>query len=253
MGLLAFLLGLTLLVWTATGLAGLFAHGSWPDGCHLHPHTHGRYAIWRPSRRTSPAPGRTTPAQLSGYGLFWGLFIGQLMVAGVLTVFVVGTVTRARAVRAARRSDRSPSPTPEPQKDGTASSPQPNPRPLRPRWTTPRESLPDKAAAPSAPTPTEPAPPPQPAPASTPSADPSLAQMHVPQPGQRPDNGQPRHGPAHPRARSPGRSPGGHRGSRPLGSDQRLTREARPRPPLRPEPALRHPGPTPLVPTSRLC
>ncbi|NYV75416.1 type VI secretion protein, partial [Streptomyces sp. UH6] len=30
-GLLAFLLGLTLLVWTATGLAALFAHGAWPD------------------------------------------------------------------------------------------------------------------------------------------------------------------------------------------------------------------------------
>ena len=29
-GILAFLLGMTLLVWTATGLAGLFAHGSWP-------------------------------------------------------------------------------------------------------------------------------------------------------------------------------------------------------------------------------
>lgn len=28
-GILAFLLGMTLLVWTATGLAALFAHGSW--------------------------------------------------------------------------------------------------------------------------------------------------------------------------------------------------------------------------------
>lgn len=31
-GILAFLLGMTLLVWTATGLAAWFAHGSWPSG-----------------------------------------------------------------------------------------------------------------------------------------------------------------------------------------------------------------------------
>lgn len=31
-GLLGFLLGLTLLVWTATGLAALMTHGSWPAG-----------------------------------------------------------------------------------------------------------------------------------------------------------------------------------------------------------------------------
>ncbi len=31
-GVLAFLLGMTAMVWTATGLAGLFAHGHWPSG-----------------------------------------------------------------------------------------------------------------------------------------------------------------------------------------------------------------------------
>lgn len=31
-GLLVFVLGMTVLVWTATGLAGLFAHGAWPTG-----------------------------------------------------------------------------------------------------------------------------------------------------------------------------------------------------------------------------
>lgn len=34
-GLLAFLLGLTLLAWTATGLSGLLAHGAWPHGVTL--------------------------------------------------------------------------------------------------------------------------------------------------------------------------------------------------------------------------
>lgn len=30
-GVLAFVLGMTVMVWTATGLAGLFTHGSWPS------------------------------------------------------------------------------------------------------------------------------------------------------------------------------------------------------------------------------
>ncbi|MFH8573269.1 type IV secretory system conjugative DNA transfer family protein [Streptomyces sp. NPDC017993] len=102
-GLLAFLLGLTLLVWTATGIAGLLAHGSWPDGVtypgtpmalrHLASAPHNLAAAW-------PA---TPKDQLSGYGLFWGILISQLMVLLVLTIFTLGTVTRYRAVRAARR------------------------------------------------------------------------------------------------------------------------------------------------------
>ncbi|ALV34865.1 hypothetical protein [Streptomyces sp. CdTB01] len=106
-GLLAFLLGMTLLVWSATGLAGLFAQGSWPDGVtftrtplamrHLIGHPHDIPGAWPD----------TPPAQLSGYGLFWGLFIGQLMVLFVLTVFLMGTVARWRAGRTRRRLERS--------------------------------------------------------------------------------------------------------------------------------------------------
>ncbi|MFF4951962.1 type VI secretion protein [Streptomyces chattanoogensis] len=102
-GLLVFLLGLTLLVWTAAGLAGLLAHGSWPHGVtytgtpvalrHLAAAPHDLAAAWPDTPRD----------QLSGYGLFWGLFIGELMVLLVLTIFTLGTVTRYRAVRAARR------------------------------------------------------------------------------------------------------------------------------------------------------
>lgn len=102
-GLLAFLLGLTVLVWTATGLSGLVAHGAWPDGVsysgtpmalrHLVTEPHDLAAAW-------PA---TPTNQLSGYGLFWGLVIGQLMVLLVLSIFVMGTVTRYRAVRRLRR------------------------------------------------------------------------------------------------------------------------------------------------------
>lgn len=106
LGLFGFLIGMTLLVWTATGLAGLFAHGSWPDGVtftgtpkamrHLIAEPHDVAGAW-PS---APA------ARLSGYGLFWGLFIGQLMVLVVLTVFVMGTLARWRAGRARRRAAR---------------------------------------------------------------------------------------------------------------------------------------------------
>ncbi|MEU9125023.1 type VI secretion protein [Streptomyces sp. NPDC048506] len=103
-GLLAFLLGLTLLVWTATGLAGLFAHGAWPDGVD-YPGTPMalRHLVSAPHDMAAAWPD-TPKAQLSGYGLFWGILIGELMVLLVLTVFTLGTIARYRAVRAVRRA-----------------------------------------------------------------------------------------------------------------------------------------------------
>ncbi|MFC8145365.1 type IV secretory system conjugative DNA transfer family protein [Streptomyces paradoxus] len=105
-GILAFLLGMTVLVWSATGLAALFAHGSWPSGV-----TFARTPLAMRGLIAQPhdVPGAwpdTPPGELSGYGLFWGLFIGQLMILVVLTVFVMGTLARWRAVRARRRLDR---------------------------------------------------------------------------------------------------------------------------------------------------
>ncbi|MEU2668106.1 type VI secretion protein [Streptomyces sp. NPDC007164] len=105
-GLLAFLAGLTLLAWTATGLAGLFAHGAWPEGVTLAETPLSlRRLVTAP--QDLPAAWPNTPAgELSGYGLFWGLFIGELMVLLVLTVFVLGVVARWRAVRARQRAER---------------------------------------------------------------------------------------------------------------------------------------------------
>ncbi|MDN3028824.1 type IV secretory system conjugative DNA transfer family protein [Streptomyces sp. S.PB5] len=103
-GILVFLLGMTLLIWSATGLAGLFANGSWPDGVTF---TRTPLAMRQLIGDPHDMPGawpETPAAQLSGYGLFWGLFIGQLMVLVVLTVFVLGTVARWKAVRRARRA-----------------------------------------------------------------------------------------------------------------------------------------------------
>ncbi|MET7764671.1 hypothetical protein ABZS71_22610 [Streptomyces sp. NPDC005393] len=105
-GIIAFLLGLTGLVWSATGMAGLFSHGAWPDGVafmrtplalrHLVEHPHDLATAWP----------ETPKEQLSGYGLFWGLFISELMVLIVLAIFAVGTLTRYRVVRARRRAVR---------------------------------------------------------------------------------------------------------------------------------------------------
>ncbi|WP_410090500.1 hypothetical protein [Streptomyces sp. OR43] len=105
-GLLLFLLGLTLLAWTATGLAGLLAHGGWPEGVTL---AETPLAMRRlvEAPHDLPAAWPATPAgELSGYGLFWGLFIGQLMVLVVLTVFVMGVIARWRGVRARQRAAR---------------------------------------------------------------------------------------------------------------------------------------------------
>lgn len=104
--LLGFLVCLTLLVWTATGLAGLFAHGAWPDAV-----TFTRTPLAVRSLVAAPQDLRaawpdTPAAQLSGYGLFWGLFISQLMVLLVLTVFTMGTLARWRAVRAREKAAR---------------------------------------------------------------------------------------------------------------------------------------------------
>ncbi|GHD12649.1 hypothetical protein GCM10010313_36590 [Streptomyces violarus] len=105
-GILAFLLGMTLLVWTATGLAAWFAHGSWPSGVTF---TRTPLAMRGLIAQPHDIPGAwpdTPPGELSGYGLFWGLLIGQLMILVVLTVFVMGTLARWRAVRARRREEK---------------------------------------------------------------------------------------------------------------------------------------------------
>ncbi|MET7616867.1 type VI secretion protein [Streptomyces sp. NPDC005408] len=105
-GLLAFLLGLTLLVWTATGLAGLLSHGAWPTGVTFaNTPLAMRALVSKPHDLVSAWP-ETPSAELSGYGLFWGLAIGELMVLVVLTIFALGTLTRWRAVRRSRAAGR---------------------------------------------------------------------------------------------------------------------------------------------------
>lgn len=101
---LAFLLGLTILVWTATGLAALLVHGSWPHGVTvLHTPQAMRHLMTQPRDLPAAWPG-TARGELSGYGLFWGILVGELLVAVVLMVFVIGTLARWRAVRERARA-----------------------------------------------------------------------------------------------------------------------------------------------------
>uniref|UniRef100_A0AAU2VTY3 Type IV secretory system conjugative DNA transfer family protein n=1 Tax=Streptomyces sp. NBC_00008 TaxID=2903610 RepID=A0AAU2VTY3_9ACTN len=104
--LLAFLLGLTLLAWTATGLSGLLAHGAWPHGVTLAETPLAMRRLVEAPHDLSAAWPTTPAGALSGYGLFWGLFIGELMVLVVLTIFVMGVVARWRDVRSRQRAQR---------------------------------------------------------------------------------------------------------------------------------------------------
>nr|WP_206324764.1 MULTISPECIES: type VI secretion protein [unclassified Streptomyces] len=150
-GLFALILGLSLLVWSATGLAGLLAHGAWPDGVRLTRTPPALRALATAPTDLPAAWPDTPPGQLSGYGLFWGLVIGQAMVLAVLAVFLLGTYARWRAVRAQRKAGtyagtpapvRDPAPTP-------AQDPAPTPEPA---------PVPIQKTAPEDPSPTPPSP-----------------------------------------------------------------------------------------------
>ncbi|BBC34439.1 uncharacterized protein SGFS_057330 [Streptomyces graminofaciens] len=161
-GLLALLLGLTLLVWTATGLAALFTHGSWPDGV-----TFTRTPLALGSLISDPQDLRsawpdTPPGQLSGYGLFWGLVISQLMIVIVLTVFTVGTLARWKAVRAKNRT--------RPYEEAAT------PPPTKPEPMIPQEPTPPQVIAPA----TSPVPAPRPEPTDFPATAPPPSRSTTP-------------------------------------------------------------------------
>ncbi|MFD0416878.1 type IV secretory system conjugative DNA transfer family protein [Streptomyces sp. NPDC127108] len=102
-GGLAFVLGMVVLIWSSTGIAAWWAHGSWPDGVTFGKTPPAVRHLAQEPHDVSGAWPDTPATQLSGYGLLWGFLIGQVMILIVLTVFVMGTVTRFRAVRRARR------------------------------------------------------------------------------------------------------------------------------------------------------
>ena len=139
LGGLGFLLGLTALCWTATGLAGLLSQGGWPDGVSFTRTPMAVRALLAHPHDIASAWPDTPAGELPGYGLFWGLFISQVMVLIVLTVFVLGTCTRWRAVRRARRAAAPKAASTEPWTP--ASTPAPETRPAAP---APTARVPDR-------------------------------------------------------------------------------------------------------------
>jgi hypothetical protein len=166
-GVLGFLLGITVLSWTATGTAGLLAHGSWPTSLHFTRTPLAiRHLVGSPQDITGAWPA-SEPATLPRAGLFWGIFIGQLLLLFVLAVFLIGVVARYRIVRAARRArggapapERAPEPGPKP-------GPKPGPQP-EPAQTAAATTLLKAPAMPERPEPLSP-PAPQPSPPGTPA------------------------------------------------------------------------------------
>ncbi|MBV9024908.1 MAG: TraM recognition domain-containing protein [Streptomycetaceae bacterium] len=113
--LICALLGITLLSWTATGLAGLLAHGHWPHDLHFTNTPEAmRQLVSNPKDLAGAWQGVPT-ADLPHPGLFWGIFLGQVLVLIVLGGFMIGTITRFRAIRVAARQRHEPAysvPTP---------------------------------------------------------------------------------------------------------------------------------------------
>ncbi|MFE9133413.1 type IV secretory system conjugative DNA transfer family protein [Streptomyces sp. NPDC007355] len=189
LSLFGLLLCLTVLVWTATGLAGLLSHGAWPDGITLTGTPSALRALVTAPTDLPAAWPAAPPGQLSGYGLFWGLLIGEAMILLVLAVFALGTLARWRAVRANRKSGaygsaaaaaapvrKEPAapaahssvpppdgPTPEPAPPATTPVPAATPAPTAPTTPTPPTApvapTPPYAPAPAAPVVPAPAPP----------------------------------------------------------------------------------------------
>ncbi|MEU6175091.1 type IV secretory system conjugative DNA transfer family protein [Streptantibioticus parmotrematis] len=123
LALIGFLLGATVLLWTGTGIAGLLAHGRWPR--HLHftrTPLAMRELITRP-QDLATAWQQVPAADLPRPGLFWGIFLGEVLVLLVLAVFLLGTFTRYRAVLAARRHDRLTPPAQAPLPDQRPATP----------------------------------------------------------------------------------------------------------------------------------
>ncbi|MCX5198813.1 type IV secretory system conjugative DNA transfer family protein [Streptomyces sp. NBC_00249] len=142
-GGLAFLLGLAVLVWSATGLAALFTKGAWPSTVTFTRTPEAVRALIAQPHDLAAAWPDTDPAALSGWGLFWGLFISQLLILLVLTIFTLGVIARTKARRALARTQPAPAeprphepPHAEPTRTAPVPAPSPSPEPA-PAATTP--------------------------------------------------------------------------------------------------------------------
>ncbi|UGY92820.1 type IV secretory system conjugative DNA transfer family protein [Streptomyces gobiensis] len=155
-GALGFLLGLTILTWSAAGLSGLLAHGTWPTGVVFTRTPLAFRGLASDPADLAAAWPDADPATLSGPGLFWGVFIGQLLILFTLAFVVLTSVTRRRAYREAQRAKAAaapdipiPAPVPAPE---SSPSPNPSPEPDLPaqQERSPERITPTPATAPGA-------------------------------------------------------------------------------------------------------
>jgi hypothetical protein len=111
-GVVAFLLGVTVLVWTATGIAAVLSHGAWPGDAHFTRTPRAMRALIGQPHDVAAAWPDAKPGELPGPGLFWGILIGQFMVLFTAAVWVLNVVSRLRT-RGERHGVR-PQAAPEP-------------------------------------------------------------------------------------------------------------------------------------------
>ncbi|MFB4197002.1 type VI secretion protein [Streptomyces carpaticus] len=100
-GGLGFVLGLTVLTWTATGVAGWVAHGAWPDGVtFLRTATALRHFLTEPGDVAGAWP-QADPETLPGAGLLWLIFLVLVIMlfGGVLWIAIRVARWRARPAR----------------------------------------------------------------------------------------------------------------------------------------------------------
>ncbi len=158
-GLLCFLLAVTVLMWTGTGLAALLGHGHWPHALRFTRTPQAmRELLVHPGDIAGAWPD-VPAADLPRPGLLWGIFIGEVLVVLVLGGFAIGTLTRYRAVRAALRRTAPVPPAAVPPAPAPAAvttpvaTPVPTPAPTPvPVAETAVEQLPEPGPVPAAPT-----------------------------------------------------------------------------------------------------
>jgi hypothetical protein len=121
-GLLALLLGATVLVWSAAGLSGLLAHGSWPSGVAFTRTPPALRSLASNPADLAAAWPDAAPDTLPRPGLFWGILVGQIMVLLTLAAGVLTAVSRRRVLREARRAEAAARPEPKPEPEPASGS-----------------------------------------------------------------------------------------------------------------------------------
>ncbi|BBA99146.1 hypothetical protein RVR_5648 [Actinacidiphila reveromycinica] len=108
-GVIGLLLGVTLLVWTATGIAGILAHGGWPQGAHFTRTPRAmRHLVTQPHDMAAAWP-QVPRGRLPGAQLFWWVFAAQIAALIAFFVWLLNAVARLRGTRPQRtRAPRRP-------------------------------------------------------------------------------------------------------------------------------------------------